>query len=94
MAKLEIFDEKSAGETIDQVHKLQEKYLKELNTRFAFLSDEFYIIAKRPLLKYDEYEGFIQFEDGVGMITKMGTEIINYLDSINDERLNKSKKYL
>ena len=92
LAKLEIFDEKSAGETIDQVHKLQEKYLKELNTRFAFLSDEFYIIAKRPLLKYDEYEGFIQFEDGVGMITKMGTEIINYLDSINDERLNKSKK--
>ena len=92
LAKLDIFDEKSAGETIDQVHKLQEKYLKELNTRFAFLSDEFYIIAKRPLLKYDEYEGFIQFEDGVGMITKMGTEIINYLDSINDERLNKSKK--
>ena len=46
LAKLEIFDEKSAGETIDQVHKLKEKYLKELNTRFAFLSDEFYIIAK------------------------------------------------
>lgn len=92
LAKLEIFDEKSAGETIDQVDKLQQKFLKELNTRFAFLSDEFYIIAKRPLLKYDEYEGFIQFEDGVGMITKMGTEVVKYLDTINDDRLNKTKK--
>ena len=92
LAKLEIFDEKSAGETIDQVDKLQQKFLKELNTRFAFLSDEFYIIAKRPLLKYDEYEGFIQFEDGVGMITKMGTEVVKYLDTINGDRLNKTKK--
>ncbi|MCC3867354.1 DUF512 domain-containing protein [Terrisporobacter mayombei] len=92
LARLDIFDEKSAGYTIDQVNKLQEKYLDKLNTRFAFLSDEFYILAKRPLLKYDEYEGFDQFEDGVGMITKMGTEIVQYLDTISGSRLNKSKK--
>ncbi|MEG0050831.1 MAG: DUF512 domain-containing protein [Terrisporobacter sp.] len=92
LAKLEIFDEKNADETIDQISKLQAKFLKELNTRFAFLSDEFYITAKRPLLKYDEYEGFVQFEDGVGMITKMGSEVIKYLDTISDDRLNKKKK--
>ncbi len=92
LAKLEIFDEKSASETIDQIHRLQEKYLKELGTRFAFLSDEFYIMAKRPLLEYDEYEGFLQFEDGVGMIRKMGTEIVNYLKTIDGDRLNKTKK--
>ena len=76
----------------DNLAKLQEKYLEELGTRFAFLSDEFYIIAKRPLLKYDEYEGFLQFEDGVGMIRKMGTEVVEYLKTINDDRLNKTKK--
>ena len=92
LAKLEIFDEKSASETIDQIHRLQEKYLKELGTRFAFLSDEFYIMAKRPLLEYDEYEGFLQFEDGVGMIRKMGTEIVNYLKTIDGDRLNETKK--
>ena len=75
LAKLEIFDEKSASETIDQIHKLQEKYLEELGTRFAFLSDEFYIIAKRPLLKYDEYEGFLQFEDGASILSP---EVIRY----------------
>ena len=84
LAKLDIFDYEAANQTIDQVHRLQEKYLKELNTRFAFLSDEFYIIAKRPLLNYDEYEGFLQFEDGVGMICKQGTEIVRYLDTLEE----------
>ncbi|MGM9532658.1 DUF512 domain-containing protein [Intestinibacter sp.] len=84
LAKLDIFDYETANQTIDQVHRLQDKYLKELNTRFAFLSDEFYIIAKRPLLNYDEYEGFLQFEDGVGMICKQGTEIVKYLETIEE----------
>lgn len=90
LAKLEIFDYEKANETIDQVHALQKNYLKELNTRFAFLSDEFYIIAKRPLLNYDEYEGFLQFEDGVGMIVKQRQEIIDCLDNLNvDESIQK-----
>ena len=84
LAKLDIFNYETANQTIDQVHRLQDKYLKELNTRFAFLSDEFYIIAKRPLLNYDEYEGFLQFEDGVGMICKQGTEIVRYLDTLEE----------
>ena len=84
LAKLDIFDYETANQTINQVHQLQEKYLKELNTRFAFLSDEFYIIAKKPLLNYDEYEGFLQFEDGVGMICKQGTEIVRYLDTLEE----------
>lgn len=75
---LEIFNEKTASETIDLVNKLQEKYLKELGTRFIFLSDEFYMIANRQLLDYDEYEGFIQFENGVGMISKLEREIKDY----------------
>ena len=84
LAKLDIFDYEEANQTINQVHRLQEKYLKELDTRFAFLSDEFYIIAKRPLLNYDEYEGFLQFEDGVGMICKQGTEIVRYLGTLEE----------
>ena len=84
LAKLDIFDYEAANQTINQVHRLQEKYLKELDTRFAFLSDEFYIIAKRPLLNYDEYEGFLQFEDGGGMICKQGTESVRYLGTLEE----------
>lgn len=92
LPNLEIFNEKTAGETIDQVEKLHEKYLKELGTRFIFLSDEFYIMANRKLLEYDEYEGFIQFENGVGMISKLEREIKDCLENISKEQISKVKK--
>ncbi len=89
---LEIFNEKTANETIDQVHELQKMYLEKRETRFAFLSDEFYIIANRKLLEYDEYEGFIQFENGVGMISKLEREIQNHLKKLSKEQISKNKK--
>nr|WP_317333035.1 DUF512 domain-containing protein [uncultured Romboutsia sp.] len=92
LPNLEIFNEKTAGETIDQVDKLQKKYLKELGTRFIFLSDEFYIMANRKLLDYDEYEGFIQFENGVGMISKLERQIKDYLENLSEEHKSKVKK--
>lgn len=92
LPNLEIFNEKTAGETIDQVDKLQKKYLEELGTRFIFLSDEFYIMANRKLLDYDEYEGFIQFENGVGMISKFEREIKDYLENLSEDHKSKIKK--
>ena len=92
LPNLEIFNEKTAGEPIDQVDKLQKKYLKELGTRFIFLSDEFYIMANRKLLDYDEYEGFIQFENGVGMISKFEREIKDYLENLSEDHKSKIKK--
>lgn len=89
---LEIFNEKTASETIKQVEKLHEKYLKELGTRFIFLSDEFYIMANKKLLDYDDYEGFIQFENGVGMISKLEREISDYLETLSDEKTKTKKK--
>ncbi len=92
LPNLEIFNETTAGETIDQVEKLHKKYLKELGTRFIFLSDEFYIMANRKLLDYDEYEGFIQFENGVGMISKFEREIKDYLENLSQDQTSKTKK--
>lgn len=92
LPNLEIFNKQTAGETIDQVEKLHHKYLKELGTRFIFLSDEFYIMANRKLLNYDEYEGFIQFENGVGMISKLEREIKDYLENLLEDYKSKIKK--
>ncbi|MBQ6632475.1 MAG: DUF512 domain-containing protein [Romboutsia sp.] len=92
LPNLEIFNEKTAGETIDQVEQLHKKYLKELGTRFIFLSDEFYVMANRKLLDYDEYEGFIQFENGVGMISKLEREIKDSLENLSKDQISKTKK--
>lgn len=69
------FDAQSAKSTIDLVHEFQRQALKKLKTRFAFLADEFYILAQEEFPTDAEYENYIQHEDGVGMIRKLMTEV-------------------
>ncbi len=73
--KLEEFNKASAASVIEAVKKQQEKFLAELGTRFAFLSDEFFMISGRDLPEYDEYEGFTQLENGVGPTALFNREI-------------------
>lgn len=92
LAKLEIFDEKTSFELIKQVEKLQKKFLKKLGTRFIFASDEFYILAKQTLPQNKEYEGYIQIENGVGLIRKFSEEIDAELKRIDYIKLKKEIK--
>ncbi|MGP1488950.1 MAG: DUF512 domain-containing protein [Peptoanaerobacter stomatis] len=83
LAKVDIFNTETARDLILQVQEFQHKFLKNLGTRFVFLSDEFYVMSgvKRP--SYKEYEGFKQLENGVGLMTKQEYEYNKELKKIN-----------
>ncbi len=68
------FTPETASAVIDQVEKWQEKFLKSHGTRLVYLGDEFYIMAKRKLPDYDNYEGFPQIENGVGLCASLSYE--------------------
>ncbi|NLY20044.1 MAG: DUF512 domain-containing protein [Tissierellia bacterium] len=68
---------------IDQVEDLQKEFLSEADTRFAFLSDEFYVLADKDVPEEDEYEGYPQIENGVGLIRNFQTETLNALEEID-----------
>ena len=57
-----------ARDVIRRVRAFQQRMLAERGTRFAFLSDEFYLAAGEPLPDADAYEGFPMLENGVGMV--------------------------
>ncbi len=46
----------------------RQRFLKELGTRFVYLSDEFYLGGGDPIPPRSHYEGFPQLEDGVGLV--------------------------
>jgi putative radical SAM enzyme (TIGR03279 family) len=46
----------------------QERWLRELGSRFVFLADEIYLLAERPLPVAAAYEGFPIAEDGIGLV--------------------------
>nr|WP_330389958.1 DUF512 domain-containing protein [Tepidibacter formicigenes] len=76
---LKEFDKESSQNLISQIKQVQEKFLNDLGTRFVFLSDEFYIMAKEKMPDYESYEGFPQIENGVGLIAKFEKEVNDYL---------------
>lgn len=88
--ELKEYDREKAAAVIDQVGKMQEKFLAELKTRFVFLSDEFYLISERELPCYDEYEGFSQLENGVGLITLFNRSVEESLKRLKN--YNKKKR--
>ncbi|MDO4572024.1 MAG: DUF512 domain-containing protein [Clostridia bacterium] len=47
---------------------MQARCLSAFGTRFVFLSDEWYVLAERPLPAYEAYEDFPQIENGVGLL--------------------------
>lgn len=74
LTELKRFDAESAAELLKAVHAYQERFLKQLGTRFVFPSDEFYCISGLPLPEDREYEDYPQIENGVGMLRLLDQE--------------------
>lgn len=64
-----------ARDVLRRVHAFQERMLAARGTRFAFLSDEFYLLAGEPLPLETAYEGFAMLENGVGMVRDFLTSL-------------------
>ena len=84
-------DPACARTVIDQVEVLQREFQQQLGTRFAWLSDEWYLIAGLPLPPRPEYEDLPQQENGVGTIRA-------FLEALDDatqslpERINQPRR--
>lgn len=59
---------KQAQEVIDQVRSLQAKFRVSLKTTFAWLADEWFLIAGQELPPESHYEEYPQIDNGVGSI--------------------------
>ena len=61
-------DSDCATKVINQIEPMQRVFYKSTGSRFAWLSDEWYLIAKKPLPSLNSYEDLPQKENGVGSI--------------------------
>ncbi len=79
---LEPFTPEDARALIQQVQPWREKFYKETGLHFVHLSDEFYILAGVELPKEDAYDGYLQIENGVGMMRLFWDEAMQAVDEI------------
>ena len=82
---LEPFDAKTAAEVIDQIERWQKKLFAEQNLHFVHASDEWYILAGREFPEEDRYDGYLQLENGVGMMRLLYEETKEALDMRKEE---------
>jgi len=81
-----------AREVIQQVEKLQQKFIKKYGTRFAWLADEWYLIAQTDLPPESQYEDYPQIGNGVGSIQLFLKEFQTLASQILPPRLKQPKR--
>ncbi len=85
------YDQNSAVKVIDQVEAWQKDILKDKGRRFVHLSDEFYILGNRKFPAVENYEGFPQIENGVGLVAKFLREVEEELTEVKINHIKDSK---
>ncbi len=77
---LEPFTPEDAREVIGIIHGYQKIFMEEYRTHFVHASDEWYILADVPLPEEENYDGYVQLENGVGMLRLQEREFHTALD--------------
>ena len=70
---------------IDMIEEFQKEIFAEHGTHFVHASDEFYILAERDFPEEERYDGYLQIENGVGMICSFINEAEKTLSSLEGD---------
>ena len=65
---LEPFNKEDARKVLQCIHKWQEKIYPQYGLHFVHASDEWYVLAEEELPETERYDGYLQLENGVGML--------------------------
>ena len=83
---LELFNKEDACQVLDQIHGWQQKMMEKFGIHFIHASDEWYIMAGRELPQEDSYDGYLQLENGVGMLRLLDTEFLEALEVLPGDK--------
>ena len=65
---LEPFEKEDCAEVIDIIERYQKTCMERYGIHFVHASDEFYLTAERDMPEAERYDGYLQLDNGVGMI--------------------------
>lgn len=82
---LESFDKEDARYLISQVERWQKIMVKKHGIHFVHASDEWYILAGYELPEEGRYDGYLQLENGVGMMRLLETEVKERLEQLEGD---------
>lgn len=85
---LEPFQKEEAREVLRVIHEWQERIYQEHGMHFIHAGDEWYILAEEELPEEERYDGYLQLENGVGMLRLLEDEFQEaYEEAFGDRKL-------
>ena len=82
---LESFTKEDAKHLIEQVERWQKIMMEKHGIHFVHASDEWYILAGRNMPEEGRYDGYLQLENGVGMMRLLETEVKERLSQLEGD---------
>ena len=83
---IEPFTPGEAADIIDMIESYQQGFYEKYGLHFMHASDEWYILAGRDFPEEERYDGYIQLENGVGMMRLLMTEFDEAWDSLMQDK--------
>lgn len=77
---LEPFNKEDAGKVLDMIEHYQWIFYKKYGIHGIHAGDEWYLLAERELPEEERYDGYIQYENGVGMLRSLIDEVKEELE--------------
>ena len=77
---LEPFTKEDAIEVLDIIHRYQKEAYEKYGIHFIHASDEWYILAEQEMPEEARYDGYLQLENGVGMIRLLLEEFADAME--------------
>ena len=82
---LEPFTKEDAIEVLEMIHKWQNKCMETHGTHFIHASDEWYLLAEKELPDEENYDGYLQLENGVGMLRLLMNEFEEAMQMLEED---------
>ena len=82
------FTREDAKEVLATIHHFQREIYEKYGTHFIHASDEWYILAGEELPPEENYDGYLQLENGVGMIRLLLSEFQDAMEKLRKEQEN------
>ena len=82
---LKPFGKEDAEKVLEQIERWQKIMMERHGIHFIHASDEWYILAERELPCEEEYDGYLQLENGVGMLRLLEMEVRETLTELQGD---------
>lgn len=73
---MQVYTKEQAQKVLEMCYAFQQQAKQTIGTRFAYPADEFLSLAEAAIPPAEDYEGFQQIENGIGMLRKFEDELV------------------